>query len=164
MRVGRIAEQLGAFGAQLKNLGDDRVVVVLVAVVAAIDEHAPRLFAQVATIGVSQKRIDRRTRVHDHPRARLFLRFGGSGGGIAQRLRQSGKFVFTLQNHELIRFFGEHVLAELREQTGELLIDLRKTLLCVGIQDARRRERSLCSRARSGAAVPAFNFAFAGEL
>ena len=50
MRVCRIAEQFRAFGAELKNVGNDRVVVVLVAVVAAIDEHAPRFFAQVATI------------------------------------------------------------------------------------------------------------------
>ncbi len=50
VRVCRVAEQLRAFGAQLKNLGDDRVVVVFAAVVAAIDEHAPRFFTQIATI------------------------------------------------------------------------------------------------------------------
>ena len=44
------AEEFCAFGSQLKDFGDDRVVVVLVAVIAAVDEHAPRLFAQVTTI------------------------------------------------------------------------------------------------------------------
>ena len=126
MRVCRIAEQLGAFGAQLQDLGDDGVVVVLVAVVAAVDEHAPRFFAQVAVIGVSQKRIDRRTRVHDHPCAWLFLRFSGCGGSVAQRLRQAGQFVFALEHDELIGLFGEHVLAELCVQPGELLVDLAK--------------------------------------
>ena len=53
-----IAQQFRAFGTQLQDLGDDRVVVVLVSVVAAIDKHAPRFLTQVATVGVSQKRID----------------------------------------------------------------------------------------------------------
>ena len=50
VRVRRVAEQLGALGAELEDLGDDRVVVVLVAVVAAVDEHAPRLLAQIAAV------------------------------------------------------------------------------------------------------------------
>ena len=134
MGVRRIAEQLGAFGAQLEDLGDDGVVVVLAAVVAAIDKHAPCFFTQVATIGVSQKRIDRRTRIHDHPCAGLFLCLGSSGRGIAKRLRQTGEFIFTLQDEELIRLFGKHVLTELGVESGELLVDLREPFLGVRVQ------------------------------
>ena len=44
--VGRIAEQLGAVGAQLHDLGDQRIVVVGIAIVAALDERLPHLLAQ----------------------------------------------------------------------------------------------------------------------
>ena len=64
----------------------------------------------------------------------MFLRLGGSRCGIAHRLRQSGEFVFTLEHEELIVLFGEHVLAELREQARELLIDLGKTLFRFRVQ------------------------------
>ena len=45
----RIAQELGAFGAQLDDFADGFIGVVGIAVVAAIDELAPHLLAQIAT-------------------------------------------------------------------------------------------------------------------
>ena len=59
-------------GAQLQNVGDDRIVIELATIVATVDEHTPGLFAQVASGGIRQKRFDRRPRVADHPGTRLF--------------------------------------------------------------------------------------------
>jgi hypothetical protein len=42
----------------LRDLGNGRVVVVLAAVVATVNKHAPRFFAQVAAIRIGKKRID----------------------------------------------------------------------------------------------------------
>jgi hypothetical protein len=53
-----VAEQLGALGAQREDLGDDRVVVVLAAVVAAADERAPHLLAQIAAVGAVRNGLD----------------------------------------------------------------------------------------------------------
>jgi hypothetical protein len=48
--MGRIAQQLGALGARLQDLGDGGVVVAVTAVVAAHDEHAPHFLAQISPI------------------------------------------------------------------------------------------------------------------
>ena len=74
MRVRREAQKFGALGTQLQNFCNGRVVVMLVAVVATVHEHAPGLFAQITAIRVSKERVDGRAGVHDHP-ARLFLSY-----------------------------------------------------------------------------------------
>ena len=48
-----------------------------------IDEHAPGLFAQVATIGISKKRIDRRTRVDDDPAFGFFFVAAAAAAAVA---------------------------------------------------------------------------------
>ena len=58
-------EQAGALGAQPHRLGDDRLVVGRAAIVAAHDEGAKDLFAQVAAVGELQERLDARTRQRD---------------------------------------------------------------------------------------------------
>ena len=76
--VRREAEQPGALGAQLQDLGDDRVVVVRAAVVAAVDEHPPDLLAQVAArpSRSGTARCDERV-LSDRPLALLAARLGG---------------------------------------------------------------------------------------
>ncbi len=64
-----VAEQPGALGAQLQDLGDDRVVVVGVAVVAAAVVGAPDLLPQVAPVGVGQERLHAGAGVEDRPLA-----------------------------------------------------------------------------------------------
>src|SRR5258708_7726949 len=96
----------------------------LVAVIAAHNEHAPDFFSQVATIRISQERIDRRTGVRDQP---AFLLLGGGGSrGITHGLRQTGEVGVGLERDKLAVFFGQNVLTEFGEEAGELLIDLRE--------------------------------------
>ncbi len=65
MGVSLETEQPGAVGAELHDLGDRRVGVVGVAIVAAVDERTPDLLAERAVVGEGQDRIDRRARVDD---------------------------------------------------------------------------------------------------
>ena len=95
----------------------------LIAVVAAHNEHPPDLFPQVAPVGIGQKRFDRRTRVHYDPGTRLFPGGGRRTFGIANGLRQTFEFVLALERYELVIFFIQHVVAELGEQARQLLID-----------------------------------------
>src|SRR3546814_15355707 len=73
MRVGRETEQFGALLAQLQYLGDRRIGVVRVAIVAAADERLVNLFAQRAVGRVLQHRLRRRSRVLDRPLAGLAI-------------------------------------------------------------------------------------------
>src|SRR3546814_9481738 len=73
MRVGRETEQFGALLAQLQYLGDRRIGVVRVAIVAAADERLVNLFAQRAVGRVLQHRLRRRASVLDRPLAGLAI-------------------------------------------------------------------------------------------
>ena len=57
-----IAKEAGALGAQPHHLGDDGVVVGRAAVVAAANEGAVDLFAQVAALGELQEWLGARSR------------------------------------------------------------------------------------------------------
>jgi hypothetical protein len=70
---------LRAVGAQLDDLGDRRIGVVGIAIVAAVDERLAHLLAKRAIVGEGQHRVDRRARVLDQI-AGLALRLGGRGG------------------------------------------------------------------------------------
>ena len=129
VRVRRIAEKLGALCAELEDLRDGGVVVARAAVVAAHDEHPPHLLAQVAAGRQGQERIDARTRVDDGPLSRLAATGGRGSGGLAQRGGQPGEIRFLLEHDHLGALLGEEVLAELRVERGELLVQIGKTLL-----------------------------------
>ena len=60
-----IAEEPRPLGAQPHHLGDDRLVVGRAAIVAAHDEAAEELFAQIAPVGELQERLDARSRQRD---------------------------------------------------------------------------------------------------
>src|SRR3546814_9128852 len=92
MRVGRETEQLGALLAQLQYLGDRRIGVVGVAIVAATDERLVDLFAQRAVGRVLQHRLRRRSRVLDRPLAGLAIGFG------RRRERRSEEHTSELQS------------------------------------------------------------------
>ncbi len=61
--MGLVAKQMGTVGAQLDDFRDQRVGVVGIAIVAAIDERLPDLLAKRSITRKAQHRIDRRTRV-----------------------------------------------------------------------------------------------------
>jgi hypothetical protein len=99
------------------------------AVVAAVHEHAPGLLAQVAAVGVGQQRLDARARVGDHPLALLAARLRDLGRAGLHRRRQAGELGLVLDDDLAVVLVGEHVLAEFREQRGQLLVDLGEFLL-----------------------------------
>src|SRR3546814_18240785 len=87
MRVGRETEQLGALLAQLQYLGDRRIGVVGVAIVAATDERLVDLFAQLAVGRALQNRLRRRSRVLADRKSVVWGKSGSvrvdlGGGGI----------------------------------------------------------------------------------
>ena len=117
------AEQLGAVGAQLHDLGDDRVGVVGIAIVAAVDERAPHLLAKRAVVGEGQHRIDRRARVADRIAA---------GGQALASLAAAAAASFTscrnavhlgLGRRVIGALVGEQLRLKSEKADGELLVD-----------------------------------------
>ena len=141
MRVRGIAEQLGPPRPQLEDVGDDPVVVVRVAVVAARGEHAPDLLAQLAARRPGEEGIDARARVDDGPLPRLAAAGGGGRGRLAQRGGQAGQVGLSLEQDQLRALLGEHVLAEVGEERGEALVQFgelflgRLVQLCAGADE-----------------------------
>ena len=133
VRVRREAEQLGAIGAQLDDPGDDRVGVVGVAVVAAALERLPHLLAQVAARRKREERIDGRAGVDDGPLAGELALVGGGLVGRDECRRQAGEIGLAVE-HDPGVLVGEHLVGEVRERAGELLVDLRELLLLRGTQ------------------------------
>ena len=129
-----VAQQPGALRAQRKDLRDDAVVVVLATVVAAADERAPHLFAQLASRGVSQEWFDARACVQDRPFALLAAAVRRRGRAGDQRIRQAREIRFAAEDQGLVVFLCEDVLAEIRVQRGEALVDRREPLLRLGVQ------------------------------
>jgi hypothetical protein len=124
-----VAEQPRTLGAQLQHLADPGVVVARVGVVAAVDEAAPDLLAQVATRGVGQERLDGRAGVGDQPAA---LEAAGRGVGRrtgAHGFGESGEVSRVLEQQVALVLVGQQVLAELREQRREPLVDFGQPLL-----------------------------------
>ncbi len=120
--VGLVAEQVRPVGAQLDDLGDQRVGVVGIAIIAAIDERLPHLLAKPAIAGEAQHRIDRRTGVaHRERPGREILDLGDFGCGVAHVLRNP----CHLGRAGLDKgpFIGEQAAVELGKGRGELLID-----------------------------------------
>ena len=132
--MGPVAEQLGPLGAKLEDLGDDRVVVVGVAVVAAAVVRAPDLLAQVPAVGVGEEGLHARPRVEHGPFALLAPLLGGGGGGGAQRVGQAGEVGLLVEEEDVLGLVGEQVLAELRVEHGQPLVDLREPLLGRGVE------------------------------
>ncbi len=111
MRVRGVAQQRDALGAQAQDLGDDGVVVVLVAVVAAVVVGAPDLLAQVALVGEGQERIHRRARVGDRVLARPAALLGRRGGGGDEGRREPAELILG-QVGDVALLVGEHVVGE----------------------------------------------------
>src|SRR5260221_641972 len=128
VRVAGIAEDMRTFVAQLHDFGNDRLVVVLVAVVAAVGERAPDLLAQLAPVRVREERIDARARVEDRPLAGLAAPRRRLGSPRTERLGQSREVAFFL-NEDVARLVGKQVLAEPGVERGEPLVERGELLL-----------------------------------
>ncbi len=130
--VGLVAEQLRPLGAQGQDLGDDGVVVLRVAVVATVHEGTPGLLPQVAPARVGQEGLDARPRVEDCPLPLLPAGLGGGGRRRAEGVREPGQVLLALEEQDVVVLVGEDVLAELRAEAGEALVDLGDALLGLG--------------------------------
>ena len=128
-----IAEQPGALGAQPHHLGDDRLVVGLAAIVAARDERAINLFAQVAALREFQERLGARTRQrHDIAVQAAFLRIGFHR--LAHEVGQAGKLGLVVQGECEALLVGEHILAERCAELRQPLDDLRQPLFRLAVE------------------------------
>ena len=129
-----VAENLGRLGAQLEDVGDNGVVVVGTPVVAAADEHLERLLAQLPAGRKRQEGIHEGAAIGDDPFAVELALSGGLGGGVSQVFWQAGQLVGLLEYQELTFFVGEHILAKLGVEIGQLLVDGAELLLGLGAQ------------------------------
>ena len=120
-------EQPDALVPQLQDLGDHGVVVVLVAVVAAVDEHPPDLLALRAFVGVREERLDGRPGVGDRVLAFVLALDRGRSGGLHERLGQPAQLL-SGEVDGVALLVGEHVVREAGVQLGELLLDRRVAL------------------------------------
>ncbi len=116
VRVRRIAEELGAFGAQREDFRDDLLVVVRVVVVAAMVEGRPHLLAQVAPVGVGEERLHRGAGILNGPLALMTLLLGRRRRARPDRIREARQIRFSLQIQNVVRFVGQQVLTEIREE------------------------------------------------
>ncbi len=133
MRVGRETEQFGALLAQLQYLGNRRIGVVRVAIVAAVHERLVDLFAKRAVGRILQHRLRRRSRVLDRPLAGLAIGFGGGRQRGDEAGFEPGEF--GLVGDEGIELLvAEQLRREGREQPLELRVHLDQLHLVGGRQ------------------------------
>ena len=127
--VGLEAEQLRPLRPQGQDLGDQPVVVRRSAVVPAVHERPPGLLAQVAPPGVGEEGLDARAGVEDRPPPFLPARLGGGRRGGAEGVGKADEVPLAFEEEHGVVLVGEQVLAELREQAGEALVDGGEALL-----------------------------------
>ena len=118
-----IAQKLHALVTQGQDLGDDGVVVVCVAIVAAIVIGAPDFLAQITLVGIGQERVHGGAGV-EHRIFALMAALGGEvGGGGDEAVRQARQLVLA-QIGDVVLFVGQHIVGELRVQLGQTRLDL----------------------------------------
>ncbi len=118
-----VAQQFNALVTQLQDFGDDGVVVVLVAIVAAIVIGAPDFLAQITLVGIGQERVHGGAGV-EHRIFALMAALGGEvGGGGDEAVRQARQLVLA-QIGDVVLFVGQHIVGELRVQLGQTRLDL----------------------------------------
>ena len=126
MGIGLEAEQSGALGAQPHHLGDDRTVVAFALVLAPGGPGLEGLLPQVPPGREAQEGLDQRAPERHGMLARKTAFGGGLGGRVAQRLRQAGEVVLTVEDEQIILLVVEDVLAEARPERREALGDRRQ--------------------------------------
>ena len=127
-----IAQQGGALFPQADDLCDRGVGVVAVAVVAAVDELAPHLFAQGAVVGERQERIDAGAGVDDGPALKI-ARLGRSAGGGLVGVGQAGDAGLVRDDGPGV-LVGDDLLAEAGEGIGQGGVDPAQLGLAGGVQ------------------------------
>ena len=153
LREGRIAEQLGALDPQRNHLGDDRLVVGLVAFVAARDPGAERLLAQIAPRRELQERLDAGALQGDDVLA-VHAALGGRGGrGFAEKIRQAGEIGLAVELHRVGLLVGQHVLAERGAERRQPFDDDGEALLLVRCRARRPRGGTWCDGAPARASA-----------
>ncbi len=125
-----VALELHALVAQLEDLRDDRVVVVVVAVVTAAVVRAPHLLAQIALGGKGQEWIHRRAGVGDGVLVGLVAGCGGSSGRRDERIREASELVLV-QKEDVGLFVTEHVFRKTGMKLGECVLNLG--VACLGL-------------------------------
>jgi hypothetical protein len=134
MRECRIAEQLGALDPERNHLGDERLVVGLVAFVAARNPGAERLLAKIAPRRELQERLDAGALQGDDVLALHAALCGRGGGCVAHEIGQASEIDLAVERHGVGLLVGQHVLAKRGAECGEPLDDGRQALLLVGTE------------------------------
>ena len=131
--VGRCveSEHVGFFDAQAHDVENDLVVVVLVAVVAAVDVGFIDFFAQVAACAVLQERDAARCVQCYQIFAGEAVGCSGFGSGGAHGLWQSVEVLLVEHKLEGV-VFGQQIVAEFLFKARQLFVYLAQAILFVG--------------------------------
>ena len=131
--IRRIAQQMGLFRAQADEVVDQLFVVVLVAVVAAVEIRLVNLLAQFAFLGVGQKRDQAGFVQREDILALLARRFGLLAGLIADvggNAVQVGRF----EHQRIVAVLSEDVLPELHRSQRQFAVDGFQTGFLLGVE------------------------------
>ena len=126
---GLVTQQPGLFDPQLQHLGDDRIVVVIAAVVAAARPHLEGFLPQVPARREGDERIHRGAGVGDHPPAVHPPLAGRRGRRLDQVGGQPGEILGALKHQKAVLLVGEDVLAEGGVEARQPLVDLGQAML-----------------------------------
>ena len=120
-----VAEQPRSLGAKLHHLGDDRLVVGRAVIVAAGDESAEDLFAQIAPARELEEGEGARARQRNDAAVEAAL-LCFAPHRLAHECGQAGKFGLAGEAQREGLFVGEDVLAERGAECRQALHDLDK--------------------------------------
>ncbi len=137
--VGGIAQQAGLLGTQTHEIVDQLPVVVLVAVGAAVQIGFVDPFAQIAALGIGQKRYQTRF-VEREDETVAFAQFAGF---LARQLAGGGRNALEVVDRQLQRevvVLGQQVGAELHRVKRQFLVDRLETRLALLVEQGARTD------------------------
>ena len=131
--VRRIAQHLGLLRTQTDEVVDELLVVVLIAVVAAVQVGLVDLFAQVALGRIGQERNQTGLMEREDPLVALAHRLRLLARGVADARRQSLQIVRRQFEREVV-VLGQNVVAELHGRKRQLAVDLLQPGFLSGVE------------------------------
>ena len=139
MRISLIAHEASALGSEAHHLGGNLAIVRRAAVFAACGPGAKGGLAQIAPRRELQERLDARSRQRDGVLSGMAALGGRARRASDEEIRQAVEIVLAQQQEPgfLVR---QHILAELRAEGRQPLVDRGQTTFGVGLQPSARAD------------------------